>query len=109
MIKTARKQIADEVKRREEHGARAVRSISALEDEFRAIGYRFDRSSDCLCQARYASGESYPCRSLYPVDIETGLSAFHIDHKRDKPRQLEALQKLRQEVFAVSCGYISEV
>jgi hypothetical protein len=95
---------------RQKHGMRQL-SLSNLIAEYAACGYHFDPSMACNCQARYMSGpragESYPARTLYPVQSDDGKSAFHFEARRDS--NYACLQALRNSVFAVSRGRIVEV
>ena len=65
---------------------------------------------DCRSVARYMtgvrSGESYPCNSLYPVQIDNGLSFANVDARRDA--NFDALREIRNMHFAVHCGCIFE-
>lgn len=78
---------------------------------YEAIGYRFDRSSDCRSMARHMTGErtgeSYPCVNLYPVQADNDLSAWNVNARRDE--NWEAFKKLRNSIFSVSRGAIVEV
>ena len=99
-----------EISARLASGARQL-SMAEMAAEYRALGYKFNRALDCRSIARYISGEregqSYPCLSLYPVQISDGISAWNVDARRDD--NFKALQQLRDEVFAVSRGAIAEV
>ena len=99
-----------EVSRRTQAGARCL-ALEQFKAEYARLGYRFDRSCDCASQARYMSGPhagaSYPALSLYPVEADTGRSAWNVESRRDA--NFKALQALRGEVFAVSRGRIVEV
>lgn len=100
----------DEATRRIAYGARRV-SVAQFKAEFAALGYRFDASMACKSLARYVSGpcagETYPANSWYPIQADDGLSAFHVDARRDE--NFKAMQVLRGEIFAVHAGYIIEV
>lgn len=91
-------------------GARRV-SLAQLADEYRALGYRFDRSADCSHLARYMTGDragkTYKACGLRPVQIDDGLAAWHVDARRDA--NFQSLQALRDQVFAVHAGRIYEV
>lgn len=99
-----------EATRRIVSGARQV-SVAQFKAEFAALGYRFDASMACKSLARYMTGpragETYPSNSWYPIQADDGLSAFHVDARRDY--NFKALQNLRNEIFAVHAGYIIEV
>ena len=88
-------------------------TIQTINERLKALGYRLDRSMDCRSLSRYMTGEragkSYPCVSTYQVEIDTGLSAYNVDSRRDDNHK--ALQALRMsgECFAVSCGAILEL
>lgn len=103
--------VQDEIDYRIQHGQTRC-TIHGLEQLYRALGYRFDRSLDCRGAASYMTGPragiSYPCLTLYPVQIDNGLSAFHVDARRDA--QFLALQTMRNTHFAVCAqGAIVEV
>lgn len=91
-------------------GARQV-SVAQFKAEFAALGYSFDASGACKSVARYMSGpragETYPANSWRPVQSDDGLCAWHVDARRDE--KFKAMQKLRNEIFAVHAGYIIEV
>ena len=86
-------------------------SLRALQDRYEALGYTFDRSMDCIGTATYVSGpfggHSYPHRSLYPVQADNGLSAWNLNARRDE--NFQAMQRLRNEVFAILDQRIYEV
>ena len=86
-------------------------SMSELSERYLALGYRFERSMDCTCVAEYVGGarvgESYPCKTLYPVQVENGKSAWNIESLRDA--NFKAMQLLRNQCFSVSRGFIVEV
>lgn len=91
-------------------GMREV-SLRELLGLYEALGYRFDRSCAARGIARYMAGKraggSYPCRTLYPVQSDNGLSAYHVAARRDT--RYDAFRVLRNTVFAVSRGRIVEV
>lgn len=71
-------------------------------------GYRFDRDMDCRSIAKImtgpGAGDSYPTCSLYPVQADDGLSAFHYQARRDG--NYEKLKVIRNEFFAVSSNHV---
>lgn len=85
-------------------------SLAQFSAALRAIGYRFDRRMDCRAPARYLggerAGESYLALSLYPVQCDNGMSAFHFQARRDGNYQ--ALQAIRDSTFSVVKGAIAE-
>ena len=99
-----------EIKSRLANGGRQA-TMAQMQVEYRTLGYRFDRTCDCRSIARYVSGaragQSYPCLSLYPVQISDGLSAWNVNARRDD--NFQTMQRLRGEVFAVSRNAIAEV
>jgi hypothetical protein len=96
-----------EIEHRKAHGCRQV-SVAEMEAEFNALGYTMDRNLDCRSMSRYLeSGRSYPCCTTGLKEIDTGMSAFHFAARRDD--KFRAMQKLRQEIFAVSRGATLEV
>ena len=90
-----------ELEYRQSIGQRHV-SLEKLIEEYAALGYRFDRSMDCIGRAEHLTGPmagtSYVANSLYPVQIDNGLSAWHVDARRDT--NYTKLQALRNEIFA---------
>jgi hypothetical protein len=92
-------------------GRRQV-TLAQLVAEYHALGYRFDRSLDTIGLAQHVTGPMagthYTARTLYPVETDTGRSAFHVLARRDA--QFQRLQQLRNELFCVdSRGRIIEV
>ena len=77
------------------------------------IGYRLDRSLDCHGLTRHLTGEfagqSYPAITTGVKEIDTGLSAFNVNARRDA--HFAELQRLRfhEKLFAVVRGKILEV
>lgn len=63
----------------------------------KVLGYNLCRENDCPHIARYMTGEragfSYPSCSLYPVQIDNGLSFANADARRDD--NFRALQAMR--------------
>lgn len=93
------------------HGNRPLR-IKEIESRLRALGYRLDRSLDCMGFARYMTGErageSYPSITTGIKETDTGRSAFHFESRRDESYQ--AMQAMRlQEIYAVHKGCIFEI
>lgn len=87
-------------------------AMSDFEKLYAGIGYKFKRSNDCVSRARWMigerAGESYPCRTLYPVQIDNGISAFNIDARRDD--NFRKLQEYRNLYFSMDGrGNIVEV
>ncbi len=85
-------------------------SVAEMGARFQALGYKLDRSLDCRHVARIMSGkragESYPAISTGVREADSGLSAFNVDARRDD--NFRAMQKLRQDIFAVTRGAILE-
>lgn len=85
----------------------------ALDKELRKIGYRLDRKMDCRSTARWMTGdragESYPACSTGIKEVDTGLSAFNVDARRDA--NFDKLQELRitGAWVAMHNGYILEI
>lgn len=100
----------DELARRYERGHSPV-SMEELAARYAQLGYRFDRSLDCRAPAIHLTGPwagtSYPCLALYPVQSDNGLSAWHIDARRDE--NFHALQQLRNTLFSVSAGHLVDI
>lgn len=101
--------LGEEVDARLELGASQI-TIKQFVRELKALGYKFDRRHDCHSRSRYLTGPragcSYPACNMYPVQIDDGKSAWNHDARRDV--QFEALQALRNNVFAVSKGVLFE-
>lgn len=101
--------VTAEVNRRIKAGGRRV-TLQEFDEELRAIGYRLDRSMDAEGLNRYMEGElagvSYPAVNMYVVQVSDGMSAFHVDARRDA--NFERLQHMRfhQTIFAVNRGRI---
>lgn len=80
------------------------RTVREIDETLRAIGYRLDRRADCAAPARYMdgprAGESYPCVTTGVCEVDTGLSAYHVDARRDA--KFDELQRLRRDgLYAV--------
>lgn len=101
--------LQEEIAYRESLGMRRV-TIKAMNAEFMALGYRLDRSLDCRGLARWQTGaragKSHPAITTGVKESDSGRSAFHFESRRDS--NFEAMQRLRQDVFAVSRGAIFE-
>lgn len=86
-------------------------TIHKLEQLYIGLGYKFDRSMDCRGNASYVTcpyaGISYPALTLYPIQIDNGLSAWNVDARRDD--NFKAMQAMRNTHFAVSPNAIVEV
>lgn len=94
-----------------QYEGREILTVHELSERFRVLGYRLDRSMDCRSNARFMTGayagESYPCCTTGIVEIDTGMSAFHYQARRDA--NFKRMQKLRGEICAVSRGFLLEV
>jgi len=99
----------EELRRRKAMGCERL-TVTGMGERFRALGYRLDRSADCWCMAKYITGsyagETHPCITCGVVELDTGRSAFHFESRRDA--NFEAMQQLRQDVFAVTRRAILE-
>jgi len=88
-------------------------TVAGINAALLAIGYRLDRSMDCLSMNRHVTGDyagaSYPAINVYPVEADTGMSACHVDARRDA--NFCELQRIRyeEELFAVVRGRILEI
>jgi hypothetical protein len=91
-------------------GCRMV-SVAQMDSEFRALGYRLDRSMDCRSVGRYLTGPragtSHPVCTTGLKECDTGAGAWHYESRRDE--NFRRMQQLRNEVFAISRGAILEV
>lgn len=95
-----------EIAYRQSEGAELL-SVKAMGERFKALGYRLDRSLDCRALSRYLdSGRTYPACTTGVAERDTGMSAFHFEARRDD--KFQAMQDLRNQVFAVSRGAILE-
>lgn len=87
-----------------------ILSVAAFAARFQALGYKLDRTLDCRSVARFMTGEhagkSYLCVTTGVSEADTGLSAFHFAARRDS--KFKQMQKLRQEVCAISRGALLE-
>jgi hypothetical protein len=109
---SARDSLNAELARRAERGLYPV-TMAELDSRLRAIGYRLDRSMDCMSSNRYMTGEfageSYPACNLYPVQCDDGLSFANVDVRRDA--SFSQLQDWRMSgaLFAVAHGALYEL
>jgi len=98
-----------EINHRKALGAQQV-SLREWSRILHSLGYRFDRRMDCRSRARYMTGSragaTYPCLSLKPAEIATGMSWSHVDACRDAKWQ--ALKATRESYFAVVGGHLAE-
>jgi hypothetical protein len=101
-----------EVERRKRRGY-APKTLRQLNASLGRLGYRLDRSCDCLSVNRYITGEnageSYPAINAYVVESDTGLSFAHVSARRDE--NYRRLQELRfsGELYAVVRGRVLEI
>lgn len=88
-----------------------ILTVQQFTARFAALGYKLDRTLDCRAQARYMTGphagKSYPACTTYVREADTGMSAFHFQARRDA--NFAAMQKLRNEIAAISRGALLEV
>ena len=98
-----------EINHRKALGAQQV-SLREWKRILHGLGYRFDRRMACRSRARYMmgsrAGATYPCLSLKPAEIATGMSWAHVDARRDV--QWNALKATRESYFAVVGGHLAE-
>lgn len=84
-------------------------TMSQFKSKLKEIGYRFDRSMDCVCVGKWLTGpragETHPQLTLYPVQIDDGLSFAHVDARRDS--NFKKLNEIRRNTFAVTRGCIA--
>ena len=101
---------AQESEYRVANGGQCV-NLATLMHRLRDLGYRLDRSLDCDGPSRYVAGPragfSFPVRSLYPVQISDGLSAWNVGARRDE--NYRAFQRLRDELHVLRNGRIWEL
>lgn len=88
-----------------------ILTVKEFSARFAALGYKLDRSMDCRSNARFMTGEYagevYPCVTTDIREIDTGMSAFHYQARRDE--NFKAMQKLRGEICAITRGALLEV
>lgn len=88
-----------------------ILTVRAMGERFKALGYKLERSMDCAGNSRYMTGEhagrSYPCITTSVKEIDSGMSAFHYQARRDA--NFKAMQALRGEVCAIVRGRLLEV
>jgi len=89
--------------------------VKDINKALKSLGYKLDRGEDCKCIARaYPFNDeeeySYLCCTTGIKEIDSGMSAFHYQAKRDDNfKQLQAM-RLSGEYFAVlKNGYILEI
>jgi hypothetical protein len=90
--------------------------VKDLNKTLKNLGYRLDRSEDCKGISRVypfnpdEEEYSYLCCTTGIKEIDSGMSAFHYQAKRDANfKQLQAM-RLSGEYFAVlKNGYILEI
>jgi len=104
--------LADELERRECRGHSPV-TLRQLSAALKPLGYRLNRSDDCLSDNRYLTGPdagaSYPAINAYVVEIDTGLSFAHVSARRDvNYRRLQEMRR-SEELYAVVRGRILEI
>lgn len=95
-----------EIEFRKAHGAELI-TVREMARRFRALGYALDRSLDCRSTARYLDSErAYPSCTTGVKELDSGMSAFHYQARRDD--NFKSMQRLRQDVFAISRNAILE-
>ena len=104
--------LAAEIAHKRAHGSRQV-TLTQMDNELRALGYRLDRGGDCPSQNRYVTGaragHSYPAVNLRVVQLSDGLSAFHVEARRDAAFAALQSMRSREAIFAVHRGRIYEL
>jgi hypothetical protein len=102
-----------ELARRAARGYRPV-TMAELDRQLHDLGYARHRSIGfCAYTARIVVGEgegdTYPAKSIYIVEADTRMSAFHFQARRDE--KFRRLQETRGEgsLFAVVRGYIVDI
>ena len=97
-----------EIRFRKQLGEEHV-TLAQMAQRIRPLGYRFERSSDCRCNAQYMTGEhagrTYPHLSLDVVESDTGHSWANIAARRDS--NWESLKAMRDTMFAVVRGHVA--
>lgn len=101
-----------ELERRRARGYAPV-TVAEMKARLAHLGYKLDRTMDCVGTPRYMAGphagESYPAIVTGVREIDTNLSFANVDARRDE--NFEALQQLRFEgsLFAVIRGRLLEI
>lgn len=80
-------------------------TVAEMDRRLRSIGYRLDRSRDCVSVNRHMTGEyageSYPAVNTGVSEVDTGMSFSHYQARRDDNfNELQAL-RFNGELFAV--------
>ena len=101
-----------ELDRRKARGSNPS-TVAEIKAALAKIGYRLDRSMDCSGLSRIltgdGAGESYPCITTGVSEIDTGLSAFNNDARRDTNFSILQHMRRNEELYAVVRGKILEV
>jgi hypothetical protein len=88
-----------------------ILTVREFGQQFKSLGYKLDRTMDCQGLSRYMTGEhageSYPVITTSVKEIDTGMSAFHYQARRDD--NFRAMQKLRGEICAITKNCLLEV
>lgn len=88
-----------------------ILTVKEFGQRFLELGYKLDRTMDCRGLARWMTGEyageSYPVITTSVKEIDTGMSAFHYQARRDD--NFKAMQKLRGEICAITKNCLLEV
>lgn len=93
-----------EVASRLDMGCRQLTKAGIVQ-ELAALGYQLDLHTACTGTATdCTSGRTYPCITNGVREIDTKMSAFHFEARRDD--KFKALQQLRLDVFAVVGGKV---
>lgn len=85
-------------------GMRQV-TLRELDAELKALGYQraLDMRASCIAK-NMDTGNTYPCVTYGVSEVDTGMSAFHVNARRDE--RFKALQELRRWTFVVQRGAI---
>lgn len=85
-------------------------TMAEWSERIKLLGYRFERSMDCRSNSQYMTGPragmTYPCLSLYIVEIDTGIGWCNVAGRRDA--RWEQLKAFRETCFAVVNGFLAE-
>lgn len=88
-------------------------TVKELDSTLRSLGYRLDRDRDCRCNSQWMTGpragQTYPCITTGVRELDTGLSAHHVDARRDEKYATLQQMRLNQSHFAVVKGSILEI
>lgn len=91
-----------------EYQGMKILTVKEFTARFAELGYTVDRTMDCKSVGKFmATGETYPVITTSVKETDTGMSAFHYQARRDD--KFKAMQKLRNDICAITKGCILEI